>query len=104
MTTSYSLFQEYIPFKFVCIHSTFKFHFPLAQALKEVYFFLTFCFIISGIIGHCSIMENWKNIGENNKKLRTINPKNHMKILRTASLGSNFTDSYKKKIVPYFKK
>ena len=35
------LFQEYAPFKFVCIHWTFKFHFCPAWALKQVFFFLS---------------------------------------------------------------
>ena len=45
-------------------------------------------------------MENQKKkkkkLGKNKNKLRTLKIK---KILRTASLGSNFTGSYKKKSV-----
>ena len=45
-----------------------------------LFFFLTFCSIItsiSGIINHYCIIENKKKLGENKKKLRTIYPKNH---------------------------
>ena len=41
-------------------------------------------------------MESLKKQGENKNKSRTIYPK-IMKILRTASLGTNFTGSYEKK-------
>ena len=61
-------------------------------------FFLTFCcsiIPIFGIIDHYSIMENFKKIGKNKNKLKQYTLK-IMKILRTASLGSNFTGSYKK--------
>ena len=43
-------------------------------------------------------MESLKKSGKNTNKLRTIYPK-IMKILRTTSLGSNFTGSYKKRSV-----
>ena len=51
----------------------------------------------SHIIDHCCIMENDGKSRKNKNKLRTI--LKTMKILRTASLGSNFTGSYKKKSV-----
>ena len=42
-------------------------------------------------------MENYKK-GKNKNKLRIMYPKNH-EHLRTASLGSNFTGSYKKSAI-----
>ena len=71
-------------------------------ALKQVFFFfLTFCSIIasiSGIIDHYCITEKFL---KNREKIRT-NWEQYtlkiMKILRRASLGSNFTGSYKKSI------
>ena len=37
-------------------------------------------------------------MGEDKNKLRTIYPKNHEN-LRTVSLGSNFTGSFKKRVI-----
>ena len=70
-------------------------------ALKQVFFFfLTFCSIIasiSGIIDHYCIKEKFL---KNREKIRT-NWEQYtlkiMKILRRASLGSNFTGSYKRR-------
>ena len=45
-----------------------------------LFFFVTFCYIITpifGIIDHFCIMENLKKSGKNKNKLRTIHPKNH---------------------------
>ena len=49
-----------------------------------LFFFLTFCCIItpiSGIINYYYVMENWKkkNSGENKNKLRKMYPNNHEK-------------------------
>ena len=41
--------------------------------------------------------NNKKKTGKNKNKLRTIYTK-IMKILRTATLGANFTGSYKKRV------
>ena len=63
---------------------------------RGIFFFPTFCCIItpiSGIIDRYYVMQNLKKSGENKNTLRTIYPK----ILTTASLGSNFTGSYKKR-------
>ena len=66
-----------------------------------IFFFLIFCCIItliSGIIDHYFIMENCL---KNWKKIRTKQKQYTLKIiknLRTASLGSNFTGSYKKRV------
>ena len=32
------LFQEHTPFKFIYVNQVFKFHFPPAQTLKQVFF------------------------------------------------------------------
>ena len=42
-------------------------------------------------------MENLKKSGENKNKLRTIYPRNQEN-LRTASIESNITGSYKKRV------
>ena len=63
-----------------------------------LFFFLAFyCIItpISRIIDHYGKFS--KKSGKNKDKLRPYTLK-AMKILRTASLGSNFTGSYKKKV------
>ena len=79
MTTSYSK-NIHLSNLFI-IHWTVKLHFLPAWALKQIFFFLTFCCIfipISGIIDHYCIMEIFfKKLGENKNKLRTICPKNH---------------------------
>ena len=71
----------------------------------DLFFFLTFCFIstpISGIIDHYCIMENLK---KNREKIRTNEEQYTLKImniLRAASIGSNFSGSYKNKSVTFF--
>ena len=85
MTTSY-LFAYYTLDSQVSLSS--------CMSIKTgLFFFLTFCCIItpiSGIIDHYCIMENLTT----NSEQYTLKI---MKILRTASLGSNFTGSYKRK-------
>ena len=77
-----------------------KFHFPIAWALKQVFFSFWLSVVsllrfLAYIMDHHCIMENLKKSVENKNKLRTIYPKNKE---RTASLGSNFTGSYKKRV------
>ena len=72
-----------------------------------LFFFLTFCFIItliSDIIDHYCIMENSKKKNQIKNTLKTLYPKNHkiMEILRTGSIGSNFTGSYKKRVYLHY--
>ena len=55
------------------------------------------CSIYVCSICHYCIMENLKKSGENKNKLRTIYPRNHEN-LRTASIESNVTGSYKKRV------
>ena len=72
MTTSYL---------FVDIHWTVKFHFPLAWALKQVFFLSDF------LLYHYSDFSYYRSLlyygklkkksGENKNKLRTTYPKNH---------------------------
>ena len=73
------------------------------MSIKTGLFFADFrCIItsISGIIDHYCYenqkKKKKKKLGKNKNKLRTLKIK---KILRTASLGTNFTGSYKKKSV-----
>ena len=50
------------------------------------------------VVFYTSSIYARKKLGENKNKLRTIYPRNQEK-LRTASIGSNFTGSYKKRSV-----
>ena len=50
------------------------------------------------VVFYTSSIYDRKKLGENKNKLRTIYPRNQEK-LRTASIGSNFTGSYKKRSV-----
>ena len=53
--------------------------------------------MLSGITDHYCVMENFfKKLGKNKNKLRRIIYPKIIKILRAASLVSNFTGSYKK--------
>ena len=50
---------------------------------RGIFFFLTFCYIItpiSGVIDHYCIIKDFKKIGKNKNKLRTIYPENHENI------------------------
>ena len=67
---------------------------------KDLFFFLTFCCIILRFLVLQIITVLWeifKKSGKTKNKLRTYTLK-IMKGLRTASLGSNFTGSYKKRM------
>ena len=90
MTTSY-LFTYYTLKSQVYLSS--------CMSIKTgLFFILSFCCIItliSGITDHYCIMENLKEIRR--KYTQKI-----MKILRTASLGSSFTGSYKKECTVIF--
>ena len=77
-------------------------HFWLAVLKMSIktsrFFFLTFCCVItpiSGIINHYCIMKNLKNKSEKKRTNSEQYTLKIMKILRAASLGSNFTGSYK---------
>ena len=50
------------------------------------------------VVFYTSSIYDRKKLGENKNKLRTIYSRNQEK-LRTASVGSNFTGSYKKRSV-----
>ena len=50
------------------------------------------------VVFYTSSIYDREKLGENKNKLRTIYPRNQEK-LRTASIGSNFTGSYKKRSV-----
>ena len=50
------------------------------------------------VVFYTSSIYDRKKLAENKNKLRTIYPRNQEK-LRTASIGSNFTGSYKKRSV-----
>ena len=65
-----------------------------------IFFLLTFSCIItpfSGTIDHCCIRENLGQSGKKRTNLEQYTQK-IMKILRTASLGSTFISSYKKRV------
>ena len=65
-----------------------------------LFFFLTFCCIItpiSDIIQHYCIIENFKKSGKNRTNWEQYTLK-IMEILRTVSIGANFTGSDKKSV------
>ena len=73
------------------------------MSIKTGLFLLTFVVSLLRFLALSIITVLWKikkkkkkKLGKNKNKLRTLKIK---KILRTASLGSNFTGSYKKKSV-----
>ena len=72
MTTSYM-------FAYYTLDSQIS-HSSCMSIKTNLFFFLTLCCIItpiSGIIDHYCIMKNYKKLGENRSKLRTMYPKNH---------------------------
>ena len=79
------------------ILGTVKFHFPPAWELRQVFFFPAFVLSLFRFLDYRSLQfytKKIKKLGEHKSKLRTTYPIKIIKILRTASLGLNFTGSF----------